>query len=293
VQTVRAKDSAKLVFGFDWYAIHFHSMPNDIMPITTIIFDVDDTLYDVSTGFTAHRNGYGAQSFMVAKLCFPSLESAKVVRDEYFERYHSTAKALTVAQAEGRLPPEAPPFDAKDLAEWWAEKLDFSLLGGINSQLQLDLSDLQLITVAFSNGPRKYVKRVLLELGVWDFFGEERLYAVDDVLPYCKPEREAFEVIFSKLGVKAEECVIVEDSMKNIRKAKELGVKTVLVKGRPSEQTTAAEATKPGDAPIESDPSVDVVIEDINQLRAAMPGLWGSRPVKFEPVQQLINWRDF
>jgi FMN phosphatase YigB (HAD superfamily) len=28
----------------------------DFSKITTLIFDVDDTLYDVGNGFTAHRN---------------------------------------------------------------------------------------------------------------------------------------------------------------------------------------------------------------------------------------------
>lgn len=251
------------------------------MSITTIIFDVDDTLYDVGTGFTANRNGYGAQSFMVEKLKFPSIEEAKVVRDEYFEKYHSTAKALTVAQDEGRLPEGAPKFDAKDLAEWWAEKLDFELLGGTNLKLQLDLKELPLNVVAFSNGPRKYVKRVLTELGVWESFGEDRLFAVDDVLPYCKPEKEAFDLIFRRLGVTAEQCVMVEDSMKNIRRAKELGMKTVLVKGRSSEGTKASELTKPGDAPQESDSSVDVVIEEIGQMRERLPSLWASTPAEF------------
>jgi FMN phosphatase YigB (HAD superfamily) len=30
----------------------------DFSKITTLIFDVDDTLYDVGNGFTAHRNSY-------------------------------------------------------------------------------------------------------------------------------------------------------------------------------------------------------------------------------------------
>ena len=68
--------------------------------ITTLIFDVDDTLYDVGTGFTAHRNGEAAQQFMVKYLHFPDIASAKVVRDEYFEKYHATAKALTIAEQE-------------------------------------------------------------------------------------------------------------------------------------------------------------------------------------------------
>ncbi|KAI2490213.1 nucleotidase [Fragilaria crotonensis] len=225
------------------------------MPITTIIFDVDDTLYDVGSGFTAHRNGYGAESFMVGHLKFASMEEAKIVRDEYFAVYHSTAKALTVAQAEGRLPPDAPKFDAKI----WPT-------GGPRNWIFLSW---------------EYVKRVLKELGVWEYFGDDRLFAVDDTLPHCKPEREAFELIFERIGVKADECVMVEDSMKNIRKAKELGMKTVLVVGRPSEATTASETTKSGDKPIETDPAVDVAIEVIHKMRDSLPSLWASSPAEF------------
>eukprot|EP00957_Ditylum_brightwellii_P051480 3902818-Ditylum_brightwellii.AAC.1 len=72
--------------------------------ISTIIFDVDDTLYDVGCGFTHHRNTDGAVNFMVDKLNFPSREAAQALRDEYFERFHATAKGLQVADTEGRLP---------------------------------------------------------------------------------------------------------------------------------------------------------------------------------------------
>jgi putative hydrolase of the HAD superfamily len=273
--------------------------------ITTLIFDVDDTLYDVSTGFTAHRNGVGAQGFMVKYLDFPDTQSAKLIRDEYFERYHATAKALTIAEREGRLPPpdpskpvRSPRFDPQDLAEYWATSLDFGLLGEKNAQLCRDLQECKLLLVAFSNSPRKYVKRVLVELGLFDLFGEDRLFAVDDVLPHCKPEIEAFHKVFDKLGIEPEECVMIEDSMKNIRIAKSLNMKTVLVagKGRSNRQKTAdkddnpssssaaadeSEATKPGDAPDISDPAVDVYVETADELRSVLPGLWES-PAVFE-----------
>ena len=250
--------------------------------ITTLIFDVDDTLYDVSTGFTAHRNGEAVQRFMMEYLGFADLASAKRVRDIYFERYHATAKGLTVAEQEGAFPPQEnsknPRFDPQDLAEYWATNLDFGLLGGAKTQLLQDLKESKLNLVAFSNGPRKYVKRVLIELGLFEVFGEERLYAVDDVLPHCKPEKEAFEKIFKEVGVSAEECVMVEDSMKNVRQAKSLGMKTILVTGSKdsTENSAASEATKAGDAPIEDDPAVDVAIESIDDLRQAAPGLWES-----------------
>ena len=253
--------------------------------ITTLIFDVDDTLYDVGTGFTAHRNGFGAQSFMVQHLGFSSYQDAKRLRDEYFEKYHSTAKALTVAQQEGRLP-DGVTFDPQDLAEYWATSLDFGLLQDsvADSKLVHDLEECNLQMVAFSNGPGKYVKRVLKELHLYEIFGEDRIFAVDDVLPYCKPESQAFQAIFDRVGCKAEGSVMIEDSMKNIRKAKELGMKTVLVvgKGRFNSKNAnhvAAEATKPGDAPIANDPAVDVCIETINELRIVLPGLWQNPPV--------------
>ena len=270
--------------------------------ISTIIFDVDDTLYDVSTGFTAHRNTDGAVSFMVEKLNFPTREAAQMLRDEYFERYHATAKGLQVAEAEGRLPPDAPKFDPKELSHYWADNLNFSLLGtkesydDVHSMLQsLKVVNPDVNLVAFSNGPRLYVLRALREMGLDIFFPDDKVYAVEDVLPHCKPEPAAFEKIFKELGgVRPEECIMIEDSMKNIRAAKKLGMNTVLVagKGRLGEGNTsgtcsgidgdnnrdaateAAEATKPGDAPDVRDAAVDTVVEAVADLKDAIPGLW-------------------
>ena len=66
--------------------------------ITTLIFDVDDTLYDVGTGFTAHRNGEIVQKFMVDELNFPdqaSVRSGRVAR---------VFRALCWAQCQFDLP---------------------------------------------------------------------------------------------------------------------------------------------------------------------------------------------
>jgi putative hydrolase of the HAD superfamily len=259
-------------------------------PITTLVFDVDDTLYDVSTGFTASRNGPAVYQFMVDYLNFPNEAAARIVRDEYFARYHATAKALQVAESEGRFPPpdpnkphqnKTPRFDVQDLSEYWASHLDYELLGGVKTDLLRDLLECKLKMVAFSNAPRKYAVRVLKELGLWEtVFTEERIFAVDDVLPYCKPEKEAFEILLNRIGVTASECVMIEDSMKNIRCAKQLGMRTALITGTRSEQSDAAEATKSGDAPQQNDPAVDIAMEKIEELRTKLPGLWCD-PVRF------------
>ena len=278
----------------------------DLSKITTLIFDVDDTLYDVGTGFTAHRNGEGATSFMVAKLNFPDQPTAQIVRDKYFEKYHSTAKALVVAEEEGQLPMQKEQgqqengekkkiFNPKDLSKWWTEKLNFSLLGGPNPNLVSMLESCPLNLVAFSNGPRSYVLKVLKEIGLDKAFPPEKVFAVDDVLPSCKPEKVAFEKVMNAVGVKdASECMMIEDSMKNIRVAKGLGMGTLLIAGigrlkrgggevdddgMDNAETQAkadeAEATKPGDAPDVTDDAVDFSIESVDEMKSALPALWG------------------
>ena len=236
---------------------------------------------------------------MVAKLNFPSEKEAKKVRDKYFFKYHSTAKALAVAEEEGELPspPEGWPenkkfFDPADLSEWWAEKLNFELLGGKDPDLIEMMESCPLKMVAFSNGPRMYVLRALREMGLDRVFPDDMVFAVNDVLPACKPEEAAFQQVFDAIGVKdPSECIMVEDSMKNIRAAKKLGMATLLIAGLgrlrkengnenvhcDSALAKAGEATKAGDAPDTTDPAVDACIEHVKEMKSALPGLWGSQ----------------
>ena len=274
--------------------------------ISTIIFDVDDTLYDVSSGFTAHRNGEVIWRYMVEHYGFDSLESARAVRDEYFAKYHSTAKALTVAQAEGKFPSACTKtFDAKHMSQYWVDNLHYEKLFGNHCFPSIEaskkakedfrdaLSKCPAQLVAFSNGPRAYVMKVLDKLGYLELFGTDRVskdgafvWGVDDVLPHCKPEKEAFRTIFDKLEasnndgkkINPKECIMVEDSMKNIRAAKALGMKTILIKGSKEEGRILAQ-----DAPSEDDPAVDVAFVTVEEMAEKLPGLWEEEPVFVPP----------
>merc|ERR1719421_2724088 len=79
-------------------------------------------MYPVSSGFSDHRIDLCIEKFMRDKLGIQSLEESRALWKEYFERTHSTMKALSVADQEGRLPK---PFVQEDLAEFWAEHCDY------------------------------------------------------------------------------------------------------------------------------------------------------------------------
>jgi putative hydrolase of the HAD superfamily len=239
--------------------------------VSTLIFDVDDTLYDIGCGFSNHRNQEGAPTFIMDHFGMDR-DAALKIRNEYFKKYHSTAKALAVAQQEGMFGDTK--FCQEDLEEFFATKLNFELLGGQKKQLAEDLKACSCRIVAFSNGPRKYVKRVLEELGLWEVFGEDKLFAVTDTLPYCKPEKEAFEMIFDALGIKAEEAIMIEDSMKNIIRSKELGLRTIWITGKAN-----GDEKRIDDAPNAHHSAVDLAIECVEDLRRVVPGLWESPPI--------------
>ena len=167
---------------------------------------------------------------------------------------------------------------------YWATSLDFTMLGGSLDQRSLDtfesLSKSNVQIVGFSNGPRKYVERVLKEIGLAKYFESNKLFGVTDVLPHCKPDKDSFEFVLNKVGATAEQCIMVEDSMKNIRAAKSLGMKTILIMGKGRKQqalnsnASLAEATKVGDAPDDKDKAVDAAVESVAEIDAVLKD-WG------------------
>ena len=83
--------------------------------------------------------------------------------------------------------------------------------------------------VVFTNASREHACRVLKILGIQDRF--ERIIDVRDVQYVSKPQPEAYRRICDLLEVRPVECVFVEDNVRNLRPAKELGMTTVLVSG--------------------------------------------------------------
>ncbi|KAJ1454169.1 HAD-like domain-containing protein [Pelagophyceae sp. CCMP2097] len=244
--------------------------------ITTLIFDIDDTLYPVSSRFSDHRNGAIVADFMVDTLGFASHELALQVRDEYFKKYHSTLKGLSVATAEGKLPK---PFQQHMLGEYWAEHCEFAKFLPPNLALAKQLKSLRddagLRLVVFTNAPRLYGLRCLESLAVREYFKDEDIFAVEDVMPACKPEAAAFETVLKAVGADADECVMFEDSMKNIRVCGSLGMRTVFIDEGAGTNggTKSGEAALLGDVATAAD-DVGHVLERIEQLQDRIPQLW-------------------
>lgn len=246
---------------------------SDVAPIEvdTLIFDIDDTLYPVSSGFSDHRND-AVPKFMVANLGFASEEAAEKLRTEYFKKYHSSNKGLIVAEQEGRLP-EGKHFDKDDLDRYWAENLQFETYIKPNEEFLKVLGEFSAAgfkMILFSNSTRRYVMKCCDVLKLRPFFSDDRIFAVDDVLPACKPEVAAFNKVLDSVGSTAAKAVMFEDSIKNCRAAKAMGMGTVLI----DEGLAGGEALLLEDTADASDPAVDCVMSHISEIREKLPCLW-------------------
>lgn len=101
--------------------------------------------------------------------------------------------------------------------------------------------------VVFSNAPLHYASAVLKLLRVDDLFDD--VMAVEHTRYRPKPDNFGFMRLLQMHRVKAPQCIMVEDSLANLRAAKRLGMRTVWV-----------------NAGNKNAPCVDAKIRDVMQL---------------------------
>ena len=89
-------------------------------------------------------------------------------------------------------------------------------------------------------------------------------------MPACKPEAAAFRTVLDAVGSDAESSIMFEDSLRNIRACRALGMRCVFV-----EEEVGGEAALLGDAAQKGDADLyEAKIRRIADLKEAAPWLW-------------------
>jgi putative hydrolase of the HAD superfamily len=205
-----------------------------------ILFDLDETLYPREAGLLKEV-GRRIQRWLCERLEL-SWEEAQVLRRDYFVRYGTTLNGLLAERN----------VDAHDYLVYVH---DVPIERYLDSDLGLAemLSHLPLRRAIYTNATAEYAQRVLDILGVRDCF--ERIISIEDVGLQNKIHREAYERALALLGVEGPRCVMVEDTVRNLRAAKALGMATILVTSDGVFEEAAA-----------SDAGVDFVINSVLEV---------------------------
>ena len=81
--------------------------------------------------------------------------------------------------------------------------------------------------IVFSNSPRHYAEIVLSRLGLRPYI--HAVYTIEDCGYRGKPDRHSFQALLSDARLDPCQCVMVEDSLVNLKTAKAFGMKTIWV----------------------------------------------------------------
>jgi putative hydrolase of the HAD superfamily len=220
------------------------------MPLELILFDLDGTLYPGDSGMLKEISRR-IQLWLCERLGLTWVE-AGALRHDYFQRYGTTLNGLIAERT----------VDADDYLTFVHDIPVESYLGP-NPALGSMLEALPLRRAVYTNASTEYSWRVLEVLGITAHF--ERVISIEDVSLRNKLYRDAYLQALSLMGAQGDECVMVEDSARNLQAAKALGMTTMLLSQDGAQGPTGA-----------AHQSVDFIIDDVLQVGQLVQNLMTS-----------------
>ena len=187
-----------------------------VKPQRVWLFDLDNTLHDASPHiFPAISRAMGAY---VARNVSLDETAAQQLRDHYWLRYGATLTGLV--RHHGVDPHHF-------LAETHDFIADLPRMVVHDRALRHMLKKLPGRKIVFSNAPQRYVEAVLDQIGIRPLI--DSVWTIERLCFTPKPHGGAFRRLLHQERLDPRRCILVEDTAANLRAAKRLGMKTVLV----------------------------------------------------------------
>jgi putative hydrolase of the HAD superfamily len=185
------------------------------MTPTLILFDLDNTLYPPDCGLL-DRVDERFNDYIAAYLSL-SQEETRALRRRYVEEYGTTLQGMRAEHA----------IDVEEFLAYAHDPIAMEEHLSVDEELLAALAVIEVEKVVFTNSPGRWASRVLSTMGLTDHF--RRVCDLEFMEYDAKPSPKAFQRVLTHLGRHAQECVLVEDTLRNLAVAKELGMTTILV----------------------------------------------------------------
>ncbi len=185
------------------------------------LFDLDNTLHDASRAVFWRLNG--SMTDYIVEHVKVTHDEANALRVGYWQRYGATLLGL-----ERHHGIRASHFLAQT-----------HQLPGLEAQLHMPAVDRQALKrlpgrkILLTNAPADYAKRVLTALDLASCF--ESIVAIEHMRTFGhlrpKPDKRMMKIVLARLKLPAHRCILVEDTLANLRAIRGLGMKGVWMQG--------------------------------------------------------------
>ena len=178
------------------------------------IFDLDNTIYDIKVGLFV-KISKRITEYIMTTLSF-TREEANAVRSNMYKKYGLT---LTGLMSEYRIDPD-------DYLDYIHNVRHPELK--YDGQLKLKLHNLSGRKFIYTNASQDHAKNILSVMGIESEF--EKILDIKATQYVPKPDPKSYDIMLESFGIsknKIENSIFIEDTAKNLRPAKLLGLKTV------------------------------------------------------------------
>ena len=181
----------------------------------TWIFDLDNTLHDARAHVFPHIDR-SMTAYIEASLGLDEA-AAGDLRRHYWQRYGATLLGLIRHHG----------IDPHHFLRETHRVPALERLVTKEPGLRTALKRLPGKRVVFSNAPVAYARTVLKALGIADLFDD--VFSIEHTRFRPKPDAYGFLRLMRRNRLSPERCIMVEDTLANLRTAKKLGMRTVWV----------------------------------------------------------------
>ena len=181
--------------------------------VTTWVFDLDNTLYPPEARLFDQIEV--KMTTWVAETLKVSRPEADRLRKHYWEKYGTTLAGL---MEEHGADPRPYLIDVHEIS---LDHLE------VDDHLASMIRALPGRRIVYTNGSEPYARRVLDARGIEHLF--DAVYGVEHAGFRPKPERQAFESVFKKDGVRPTTAAMFEDEPRNLAAPHDMGMRTVHV----------------------------------------------------------------
>lgn len=234
------------------------------------MFDLDGVLYPASNGYLENVRD-NQRKFLTEKFNL-SLEDARRVRKEAFEKHNQTLKGLrSLGYA----------VEHDEFTEYVRKGYDEYLSCDLRvnktlERLKLACSKRKGKMVLMTNTAEKQARKCLGALNIDEKLFEDGIYGSSFMGDNAKPMPEAFEMVCEDIGVSPKECVMFEDSFKNLKTCVNLGMGGVFVAGETLEMELGGGGEKNEEKSDKGELNAvaNIVVESIGDLFEVCPELF-------------------
>ena len=180
------------------------------------IFDLDNTVYDINAG-VFEKISSRITDFIITALSI-TREEANIVRSNMYKKYGLT---LTGLMREYGIAPDEYLDYIHDVSH---PELKY------DKQLKLNLKNLSGRKFIYTNASKNHSKNILSVMGIEAEF--EKILDIKATQYLPKPDPKSYNIMLKAFGISGDQIgnsIFIEDTAKNLRPAKSLGIKTVWI----------------------------------------------------------------